>query len=94
MMFETWVPVSGRVWLYAAGSGFFVMLGHLFVFLSFRLARARAVAPFYYGLTLCAVVFGAVFFAEWPKPIAIVGILMVIGCGVGVLLLEKKEKAT
>ncbi len=93
-LFETWIPVSNRVWLYALASGFFVMLGHLFVFLAFRFASARAVAPFYYGLTVCAVVFGAVFFNEWPNALALAGIAMIIGCGLGVLLLEKKETAT
>jgi drug/metabolite transporter (DMT)-like permease len=94
LLFETWVPVSTEVWLYSLGSGFFVMLGHLFVFLSFRFASARAVAPFYYSITLCAMIFGAAFFNEWPNMLAIVGICMIIGCGLGVLLLERKELRT
>jgi drug/metabolite transporter (DMT)-like permease len=94
MLFETWVPVSRPVVWYSLGSGFFVMLGHLFVFLSFRFASARAVAPFYYGITLCAVVFGALFFNEWPNTFAVFGILMIIGCGLGVLVLEQREKLT
>jgi drug/metabolite transporter (DMT)-like permease len=92
MLFETWVPVTSHTWLYSIGSGFFVMLGHLFVFMAFRLASARAVAPFYYSMTVCAVLFGAVLFGEWPNTLAFIGIAMIIGCGLGVLLMEKREQ--
>ncbi len=92
LMFETWVPVRPVVWLYALGSGCFVMIAHLFVFLSFRFARARAVAPFYYGLTLFAMLSGAVVFNEYPNRLAIAGIVLIVGCGLGVLLLENEEK--
>ncbi len=94
LMFESWVPVTRLHVAYAMGAGFFVMLGHLFVFLSFRLASARAVAPFYYTITLCAVLFGAVFFKENPNILAIVGIIMIIACGLGVLMLERKGSPT
>jgi drug/metabolite transporter (DMT)-like permease len=90
--FESWVPASSSVWLYGVGAGIFVMIAHLFVFLSFRLATARAVAPFYYGLTIFAMLFGAVFFTELPNLLALVGIVMIIGCGLGVLMLERMEK--
>jgi drug/metabolite transporter (DMT)-like permease len=91
MLFETWVPVNGHLALYALGAGFFVTMGHLFVFLAFRHASARAVAPFYYSFTLVAVTFGAVFFNEWPNSLAITGILMIIACGLGVLAFERKD---
>lgn len=90
-LFETWVAVPAPVWFYAVGAGCFVMVAHLFMFLAFRYASARAVAPFYYGLTVFAAVFGAVLFDEWPNAVALIGIAMIVGCGLGVLLLEKKE---
>jgi drug/metabolite transporter (DMT)-like permease len=89
--FETWMPVTGQNWFYALGAGTFVMIAHLFIFLSFRFATARAIAPFYYSLTVFAVIFGFSFFAEWPNMLAFAGIAMILGCGLGVLLLEKKE---
>ena len=92
-IFEVWKPVSIMTWLYALGAGFFVMLGHLFVFLAFRHATARAVAPFYYSFTLFAAAFGALFFKEYPNWIAIVGMAMIITCGLGVLYFEKEETA-
>jgi drug/metabolite transporter (DMT)-like permease len=91
LLFEDWHPVQPHVWGYALGAGVFVMIAHLMIFLAFRFASARAVAPFYYGLTVFAVIFGAAFFQEYPNPLALAGIAMIIGCGLGVLLLEKKE---
>ncbi len=93
LLFEAWVPVTPGLALYGLASGFFVMLGHLFVFLAFRLTSARIVAPFYYTFTLFAVVFGAVFFHEWPNGLAIIGIVMIITCGLGVLLSEERKPA-
>ena len=92
MMFEGWTPVSNATWLYAVCSGFFVMLGHYFVFLSFRHASARAVAPFYYSFTLIAVTFGAVFFREYPNTTSLFGIAMIMACGIGVLYFEHNGK--
>ena len=93
-LFEAWTPVTGEMSLYAAGSGFFVMLGHFFVFTAFRLAPARVVAPFYYSFALIAMGFGAVIFGEWPNALAILGIAMIIVCGVGVVLYEERKTAT
>ncbi len=90
LLFETWQPVRAEIWLYAVGSGCCVMIAHLFVFLSFRFAKARSVAPFYYGLTFFAMISGTVFFREIPNALAIFGIVLITGCGLGVLLLEGK----
>jgi drug/metabolite transporter (DMT)-like permease len=91
LLFENWKPVTGELAFYALGSGFFVTVAHFFVFMSFRLATARAVAPFYYTFTLIAALFGAIFFNEWPNVTALAGIAMIIACGLGVLLFEKRD---
>jgi drug/metabolite transporter (DMT)-like permease len=91
-LFESWVPVRGIVWAYGLGAGFFVMLGHLFVFLAFRHATARAVAPFYYSFTLFAALFGAVFFKEYPNWLGLVGMAMIVACGLGVLYFEREAR--
>jgi drug/metabolite transporter (DMT)-like permease len=91
-LFESWVPVRVEVWAYGLGAGFFVMLGHLFVFLAFRHATARAVAPFYYSFTLFAGLFGAVFFKEYPNWLGLVGMAMIVACGLGVLYFEREAR--
>jgi drug/metabolite transporter (DMT)-like permease len=90
-VFEGWQPVQNLTWVYAMGAGFFVMLGHFFVYMSFRHASARTVAPFYYTFTLIAVTAGAVVFGEFPNQLALVGIALIIFCGLGVLYFERGE---
>jgi drug/metabolite transporter (DMT)-like permease len=87
--FEGWQVASTSAWAYSIGAGFFVMLGHFFVYMAFRHATARAVAPFYYSFTLIAAVFGAVFFKEFPNSYALIGIGMIVTCGLGVLYFEQ-----
>lgn len=91
LAFETWQPVTLPVAAYAGAAGFFVMIAHLFIFLSFRLAPARAVAPFYYTLSLFAVFSGLMFFGETPNLLALAGIALIITCGLGVLALENRK---
>jgi drug/metabolite transporter (DMT)-like permease len=91
MMFETWVTPKPEHYFYAAAAGCFVMIAHLMIFLAFRFATARAVAPFYYALTIFAMIAGATFFDEYPNAISLVGIAMILACGLGVLLLEEKR---
>jgi drug/metabolite transporter (DMT)-like permease len=90
-LYETWVPVTQPMFLYGLGAGFFVVIAHYFVFLAFRLASTRAVAPFYYGLTIFAVLFGYVLFREIPNTLAWCGIALIIMCGLGVMALENKK---
>jgi drug/metabolite transporter (DMT)-like permease len=92
-IFEGWQPVGGLAWVYAAGSGLFVMLGHFFVYMSFRHASPRTVAPFYYSFTLMAVAMGAALFQEIPNALAMLGIAMIVICGLGVLYFERGETA-
>jgi drug/metabolite transporter (DMT)-like permease len=91
LAFEVWQPVSLNTWAYSIGSGFFVMLGHYFVYMAFRHASARVVAPFYHTFTPIAVAFGAVIFGELPNALALVGIGMIVACGLGVLYFERGE---
>lgn len=93
LLFEHWVPVNGKLVGYSLGAGFFLVFGQFFAFMAFRLATARAVAPFYYCITIFAVLFGAVLFNEFPNTLALAGIALIITCGLGVLLLEKRSPA-
>jgi drug/metabolite transporter (DMT)-like permease len=93
-IFEGWQPIQSITWVYAIGAGLFVMLGHFFVYMSFRYASARTVAPFYYSFTLMAVAVGALIFGEMPNGLALLGIALIIICGLGVLYFERGEKVT
>jgi drug/metabolite transporter (DMT)-like permease len=60
LLFETWVVPSPHHIMLLAGSGFFLIFGHLFLFLAYRSAPTSVVAPFYYCFTVWAVISGLV----------------------------------
>lgn len=93
-VFEGWQPVEAITWAYAIGAGLFVMLGHFFVYMSFRHATAKTVAPFYYSFTLIAAAAGFLLFGEIPNTLALCGIGLIITCGLGVLYFERIEKTS
>ncbi|MFT3988134.1 DMT family transporter [Aestuariivirga sp.] len=88
LLFETAVMPTRRALALMALAGFLLMCGHAFVFLAFRLAPARAVAPFNYSSTLWAVVSGIVAFGHFPDGLALIGMALIILTGLGVILLE------
>jgi drug/metabolite transporter (DMT)-like permease len=73
-------------------SGVVVVLGHSAVFLAYRLAPARSVAPFMYTLTVWAIFFGAVIFGDIPNALAIAGMAIIIAAGLAIIWLDAKEQ--
>ena len=72
-------------------AGFFLMCGHLFIFLAFRYTRARVVAPFSYAFTLWAVISGYALFGDVPNSLALAGMALIIATGLVVILLEGRN---
>ncbi len=73
-------------------AGFFLMCGHLFIFLAFRYAPARVVAPFNYAFTLWAVLSGLVVFGDVPNTLAVAGMGLIVLSGLAVILLEGRTR--
>jgi drug/metabolite transporter (DMT)-like permease len=92
--FEIWVPPTINHLLLMALAGLLLMFGHFFIFLAFRLASPRTVAPFYYSFTVWAVGLGFAIFDEVPNGLAIAGILLIVGAGLTVMLLDSRKRGT
>ena len=92
MLFEQQVMPTARHLGLIAMAGFFLMCGHFFVFLAFRFAHARVVAPFTYAFTLWAVLFGFVIFGDIPNTLAMAGMALVVVTGLCVLVFEGRER--
>ena len=92
LLFETWIAPGGRDLLLLAGAGFFLMFGHFFIFMAYRMGPTRTVAPFFYTFTLWAVISGLVVFGALPRPLAIGGIVLVTVSGLAVVLLEGRRR--
>lgn len=92
LAFETPIaPASDHVGLMAI-AGFFLMGGHLFIFLAFRYAPARVVAPFNYSFTLWAVLSGLVVFGDVPNVLAVAGMGLIVLSGLAVIVMEGRTR--
>jgi drug/metabolite transporter (DMT)-like permease len=91
LLTEGWVaprPVHLATLAFAA---LLVTLGHLTIFLAYRLGAAAAVAPFFYSFTIWAVAAGFLVWGEIPNPLAITGIVTIVASGLGVVLLDQRR---
>ena len=90
--FETQVaPTFRHAWLMAI-AGFFLMCGHLFVFLAFRIGEARVVAPFNYSFMIWAGLSGLLIFNEVPNALAIACMPLIMLAGLAVIALENRTR--
>ena len=78
--------------LLLCGSGLFLVFGHFFIFMAYRVGPTRAVAPFYYCFTVWAVISGLVVFGHLPNTIAALGILLVVASGLTIVLLDQRRR--
>lgn len=92
LAFETWVAPQGRHLLLLAAAGLFLMSGHFFLFMAYRIGPTRVVAPFYYSFTVWAVISGLLVFGALPTPVAMAGILLIVASGVAVVLMEGRRR--
>jgi len=92
LSFEQWVMPSRHHVILLAGSGFFLIFGHLFLFLAYRSAPASVVAPFYYCFTVWAVISGLIVFGQYPDLWTILGILLVLSSGLLIVYLSNRAR--
>ncbi|MDP3896730.1 MAG: DMT family transporter [Mesorhizobium sp.] len=89
---EVWVMPSLRHMLLLAGSGFFLIFGHFFIFMAYRVGPTDVVAPFYYCFTVWAVISGFAVFGHLPNLTAATGILLVVASGLLIVMLDRRGR--
>lgn len=89
---EQWVMPEGRHLLLLAGAGLFLIFGHFFIFMAYRVGPTGVVAPFYYCFTVWAVISGLVVFQQLPNALAIGGILLVVASGLTIVSLDERRR--
>ncbi|MBN9071084.1 MAG: DMT family transporter [Rhizobiales bacterium] len=94
LLSETWTPPGSRQILLLAGSGFFLIFGHLFLFLSYRVGHTATVAPFFYCFALWGVISGIFVFDEIPNAVAIAGILLIAVSGVLIVVMRGRRRVS
>lgn len=60
---------------------------------AYRQAPASVVAPFEYVLMIFALLWGWMFFAEWPRPTVFLGAAVIIASGLYIVLRERRRRA-
>ncbi|SFO60470.1 EamA-like transporter family protein [Mesorhizobium sp. NFR06] len=89
---ERWVMPEGRHLLLIAGAGLFLIFGHFFIFMAYRIGPTSAVAPFYYCFTVWAVISGLLVFGQFPNALAVCGILLVMASGLAIVSLDERRR--
>ncbi len=91
-LFETQVQPTWRHAGLMGIAGFFLMCGHTFVFLAYRMAPARVVAPFNYSFMLFAGLSGFFVFNAVPNGLAVIGMMLILAAGLAVIMLEGRTR--
>ena len=83
-----WVPVrASDLWTFAF-SGVLLAGAHYLMIESFRQGEAALVAPFKYTSMIWAVLFGFLFFGDWPDALTLVGAVVVVLAGLYIMRRE------
>ena len=85
------MPTSRHLLLLGA-AGLFLLGGHFFLFMAYRIGPASTVAPFFYFFTFWAVISGLVVFGNLPNALALAGIALVVVSGVAVVALDQRQR--
>jgi drug/metabolite transporter (DMT)-like permease len=89
---EQWVMPEAHHLLLIAGAGLFLIFGHFFIFMAYRIGPTSAVAPFYYCFTVWAVISGLLVFGQFPNALAVCGILLVMASGLAIVSLDERRR--
>ena len=88
-----WRPVAFEDLPLLAGIGFLSVAIHLLVILAYARAEASAITPFTYFQIIGGTVLGLMVFGDFPRPQVLVGIALIIGCGIYIAWRERVAAA-
>lgn len=90
-LLRPWVWPSALDAALMCGCGVIAALGLTLLTQAYRIADSNAVAPFEYSYMLWGVLWGWMFFAEWPDVVAWIGIAIIMTAGLMVLWRERAK---
>lgn len=88
----SWSPPGVLEWPALALLGILAMLAHVLVNFAFKIADAAAVAPLQYTQLFWAIVFGWLFFGDFPSNAKFIGAALIIASGLFILFRERQLK--
>ena len=90
-MTRGWVMPSGFDTLLMMTCGVIAAAGLTLLTQAYRISQSNVVAPFEYTALIWGVLYGWVFWADWPDTIGWIGIAIIVGAGLFVIWLERLE---
>jgi drug/metabolite transporter (DMT)-like permease len=92
LTFETPHMPDMRETLLMVLAGATAVAGHFLIYVAYRMAEARTVAPFMYTLTIWAVLSSVVLFGDIPNQLAIAGMSLVALAGLAIIFLDGRRR--
>lgn len=86
-----WVWPSPKGWLWLIAIGLCGAISQLALTYAYKFANASTIAPFEYFSIPFAIFLGGFLFDEWPKPLSLLGVLLIL-CG-GVIIIIREGQA-
>jgi drug/metabolite transporter (DMT)-like permease len=88
-----WVAPSAPDWALLVALGVLGGAGHGLLVLAFARAPASLLSPLSYSQLVWAMLAGVVVFGDWPRPMALLGMAIIVGGGILVALPERQRAA-
>lgn len=88
-----WIWPTPEQWVFLFATGFFGAVGQALLTTAYKYADASTIAPFDYSSMVFAILFGYVFFAEWPSDQTLWGAAVVIAAGAVILWREARLRS-
>ena len=83
---------DGRETLLMIMAGATAVAGHFLLYVAYRMAEARTVAPFMYTLTIWAVLSSVMLFGDIPNELAIAGMVLVALAGLAIIWFDERQR--
>lgn len=79
----------GAIWGALFGVGLAATVSHMAITYALRFAPSATIAPLHYLEIVTAVLFGWLFFGDWPNPLSWAGIAIIVASGLYIILRER-----
>lgn len=88
----SWTTPPPEHWTALVLLGLLAMVAHVFVNWAFKLADAATVAPLQYTQLLWAILFGWMFFGDFPSPAKFIGAGLIVASGLFIFFRERQVR--
>ena len=89
--FQTWVNPSFEIIGSLSATALLLILGVLFNIISMRTGEVSFIAPFRYSIIIFAILYGIIFYNEFPDKLMILGSIMLVSAGLYTLYREQTK---